>query len=282
MSDARSATFVLLALLAGCDATTPSSVDAGPGSDAPVAPGTDAPTVGGGSAGCGMATALATGEWVETDVDGRAYFVYLPDGYDPDRAYPVVYQLHGCASSREANNVPVERESGDAAIHVRGRALGECWDTAADGDDVPYFDAMLADAEASFCVDPERRFLAGYSSGSFMTHRLGCIRGALFRGIASIAGGQGGGSCTGNVAALLIHDRDDPMVNVSASEGARDSLATRNGCEATRTATTPAPCEALDGCDAGLPVVWCETSGMGHSRQDDFAAPTFWGFFESL
>lgn len=294
MTSLRLSALASLLLLAGCDTGSTPTTDAGPRPDAPIAPGTDAPAIPtdapavvGRSSGCGVASTIETGEWVEASVESggaRAYFVYLPDGYDPSRAYPIVYQLHGCSSSRESNNVPVERESGTDAIHVRGRAAADCWDTAEGGPDVPYFDAMLADAEASFCVDTERRFLAGYSSGSFMTHRLGCIRGSLLRGIASIAGGQGGGGCTGNVAALLIHDLNDGTVNISASEGARDSLAMRNGCDTTmaRTPVEPSPCEALASCDEGLPVVWCQTAGMDHSRQDGLAAPAFWGFFESL
>lgn len=301
----RSSPLLLAALFAaGCDAQA-AAPDAGalpvdapfadaPGTDAAPAPTDaarlDAPAPIGGTAGCGVPASIATDAWVERSVDvggtARPYFVHLPVGYDPARPYPVVYQLHGCSSSatRETNNVPVERESGPDAIHVRGRAAADCWDTNATGPDVAYFDAMLAAVEATYCADPERRFATGYSSGSFMTHRLACIRGALLRGVATIAGGQGGSGCTGNVAALLIHDRDDGTVNITASEGARDAHATRNGCDtsAARAATDPAPCEAYAGCDPGLPVVWCETSGMDHARQDALAAPAFWGFLSAL
>lgn len=242
----------------------------------------------GGTAGCGRAAELATDEWVERTIDvagtARTWFVHLPAGYDPSRAYPVVYQFHGCSDqpTRENNNVPVERESGADAIHVRGRAVDSCWDTSPDGPDVAFFDALVAEVEATWCADTSRRFATGYSSGSFMTHRLGCIRGDVLRAVASIAGGQAGRSCAGTVAALLIHDRDDTTVNISASEGTRDAYVLANGCDATRTATDPSPCEAYDGCDPGLPVVWCETSGMSHARQDGLAAPAFWGFLSSF
>ena len=180
--------------------------------------------------------------------------------------------------------MPIENESGDNAILIRGRAAGQCWDNAATGPDIPYVDAMFTDTESRLCVDTGRRFAAGYSSGSFTTHVLGCTHGDMLRGVASIAGGQTGSKCTGNVAALLIHDADDTTVNISQSVSARDAYLTRNGCDvnAARTPFDPSPCESYAGCPAALPVVWCQTSGQGHSRQDGLAAPAFWHFFSGL
>lgn len=243
-----------------------------------------------GTDGCGRALDIATATWVPRSIDvggaARQFFVWLPTGYDPTRRYPVIYQFHGCSSdpARENNNVPLQNESGADAILVRGRAAGNCWETATDGPDVPYVDALISTVDATWCADTTRRFATGYSSGSFMTHRLACIRGSMLRGVASIAGGQAGTGCTGNVAALLIHDSDDGTVNISQSEAARDSHLMRNGCDATAP-TTPAdhpPCVAYAGCDADKPVVWCQTSGMDHSRQDDLAAPAFWDFLSAL
>ena len=79
---------------------------------------------------------------------------------------------------------------------------------------------------------------------------------------------------------MLVHDRDDGTVNISISEGARDTHLARNGCGDAPTPIEPAPCVAYEGC--GDPVVWCETAGMGHARQDGFTAPAFWGFLSSL
>lgn len=240
-----------------------------------------------GSEGCGIAPTDATETWVPKSIDVagtmRDYYVYLPAGYDPTRAYPVVYQFHGCSGGeKQNNNVPVQDESGADAIHVRGRAVENCWDSSANGPDVAFFDAMVGAMEASYCADTKRRFATGYSSGSFMTHVLACVRSDVLRGVATIAGGQGGSNCPGKVAALLIHDANDNTVNISASVGARDSLLDRNGCAETTTPYDPSPCIAYDGCEAGLPVVWCQTAGMDHSRQDGLAAPAFWKFLSAL
>ena len=253
-----------------------------------------APSDGGGavvsSSGCGKAASIALNSWVKRAITvkgaSRDVFVRLPTGYDPTRKYQVVYQLHGCSSSaeRETNVVPIEKSSGTDAILVRGRAAANCWDTAETGPDVPYFDAMLEDVEGAFCVNTERRFLTGYSSGSFLTHRLACIRGDKLRGVATIAGGQGGNDCKGSVAALLIHDANDKTVNISQSEAARDNHLKRNGCASppSSAATASPPCVEYAGCGEGTPVVWCPTAGKDHDRQDALAAPIFWSFLSSL
>jgi polyhydroxybutyrate depolymerase len=218
---------------------------------------------------------------IEVGGVAREVWVRLPAGYDPERAYPVVYQLHGCSGEpdRESNNVPVERESAGEAIHVRGKARVDCWDPAPAGEDVAYFDVMLETVEAAVCVDTARRFVTGYSSGASLAHGVACVRGDRLRGVATIAGGFVGGNCTGSVAALLIHDLNDPVVDISASVATRDAHLARNHCA---TPTDQPPCVGYTGCDAGKPVVWCQTTGQEHERQDAFAAPVFWSFLSAL
>lgn len=241
-----------------------------------------------GSNGCGAATSVATGSYVEQSLSvgsaTRPFFVRLPNGYDPQRAYPVVFENHGCSSNadRQNNNVPLANQVGDNAILVRGRAAGNCWDTKDDGPDGAYLETLRTEVDKRWCVDTNRRYLTGYSGGAFMAHVLACRSGEHYRGVATIAGGQGGSSCTPDMPALLIHDADDGTVNVSASRTTRDGYITRNGCNASEAPTdyTPDPCVASVSCDA--PVVYCETNGRGHDRQDAFAAPIFWSFLNSL
>ena len=278
----------LLLVLMGCSDSGGAAIDAG--ADGPPGGGADAPDAAlAGSAGCGMANTVATNIYAQRMImvggNPRAYVIRVPTGYDPQRRYPVIYQQHGCsgATDRESNNVALHAQAGANAIIVRGRAMGQCWDTAPAGVDVAFWDAMVADVEATWCIDTTKRLLTGYSSGAFMTHRLGCLRGDKIRGIATIAGGQAeSNNCTGTVAAVVIHDTNDGTVNVSASIAARDSLLQRNGCGTTTTPTTQSPCVEYGGCAAGTPVVWCQTSGKNHDRQDAFAGPVFWDFLSRL
>lgn len=275
----------LLAVIScGDDGATP------PGTDAPAGPTDDASVLDSppslGSSGCNQPAEIAPGAYVTRTIESRDYYIKLPATYDNTRPYQIVYQHHGCSSSaqRENNIVPLDARIGDTAILVKARAADNCWDTNTAGPDIAYWDAMVADVEARWCVDQTRRFATGYSSGSFMTHRLACIRGDMFRGVATIAGGQAGNNCTGDPAALLIHDLNDGTVNISASESARDNYLTRNGCDANATPTPTAdpPCVAYQGCAAGKPVIWCQTTGQDHSRQDGLASPIFWNFLSGL
>ena len=270
------------------------SDDTGPDTDASV--GTDGATAEidamdpGGTDGCGIALSIAAEEWVEATVDvggqSRAYYVYVPADYDPQRRYPVVYQFHGCSGNpdRHNNNPPVQAHSGSDAIHVRGQAVDNCWDNSANGTGVAMFDALVSEMEARFCTDPERRFASGYSSGAFMSHQLACVRGEQLRAVATIGGGIGGNNCTGTTAALIIHDEGDNTVQISTSEAARDGHLARNGCDTGTppTAVDPAPCVEYSGCPQDTPVIWCQTTGQGHNRQDGLSGPAFWGLFQGF
>jgi polyhydroxybutyrate depolymerase len=241
------------------------------------------------SAGCGKAANQALNQWVESMVTSgtgmRPYSVRLPNNYDPMRAYPVIMLLHGCSSG--TNNVPMERQTGTDAILVRGTgsAANVCWDTAANGPDVAFFDAMVADAKVRFCTDTGRLFVVGYSSGSWLTNQLTCIRGNVVRAAGTVAGGESSrGMCSGRVAHMFIHDQNDNDNGIAGSERARDRLLTQNGCDraAAPVPQQPSPCVRYQGCAAGYPVVWCPTSGKAHGRQDDLAPAAFWNFFKEF
>jgi len=241
------------------------------------------------SAGCGMATTQATAQFVQSNITSqgmsRPYSVRLPTGYKESRAYPVIVLLHGCGGG--TNNVPMEKTAGSDAIIVRGTgsASGTCWDTAANGPDVAFFDAMVADTKARFCADESRVFVVGYSSGSWLVNQLTCIRSTVLRGGASVTGGESAsGTCKGPVSRIFIHDKDDTTNVISGSVKARDRQLTQNGCDKSMQPVPidPSPCVNYPGCPAAYPVEWCETSGQMHNRQDSLAAGLFWNFFKQF
>jgi len=241
------------------------------------------------SAGCGTSTTQAVAQFVDSMVmtsgANRPYAVRLPTGYTATRAYPVIVLLHGCGSG--TNNVPMEKSSGADAIVIRGTgsAADTCWDTKANGPDVAFFDAMVADVKARFCTDEHRFFAVGYSSGSWLANQLTCIRADVLRGAGTVTGGESAsGQCGGPVARIFIHDQDDTTNVISGSVKARDRQLTQNMCDKTATpqAVDPSPCKLYQGCAAGYPVEWCQTSGQQHNRQDSLAGPAFWNFFKAL
>jgi poly(3-hydroxybutyrate) depolymerase len=241
------------------------------------------------SMGCNKAPTGALNQWVESMVmtsgANRPYSVRLPTGYDQTRAYPVIVLLHGCGGG--TNNVPMEKATGADAILVRGTgsAADTCWDTSATGKDVAFFDSMVADVKARFCADEHRFFVVGYSSGSWLVNQLTCIRTDILRGGASVTGGESSnGKCGTPVARIFIHDSDDTTNVISGSIKARDRQLKQNMCAmpAMASPVEPSPCTLYQGCAAGYPVEWCQTSGKQHGRQDDFAPSLFWNFFKGL
>ena len=244
------------------------------------------------SLGCGAPAGQTLNAWVEQPkltVNGkdRQWWVWLPTGYDPSQGYPVVFTFHGCGSSD--NYVPMQKVAGDKAILVRGTGItGNCWTYGATGDDVKFFDAMLADLNAKRCVDQKRVFTTGYSSGSWLVNTLNCERGDKLRASGSVSGGVAVDTtkCVkAQFGRIFIHDSMDPTNDYVAAGNKAElaRLVKANHCsDAAPVPEDPAPCARYQGCDAGFPVVLCQSTGKGHDRRDDLAPGAFWKFFSSF
>lgn len=224
----------------------------------------------------------------------RHYTVVVPPGYDPNTAHPVVFAWHGRGGTGMGARLyfGIEEASDGAAIVVYPDGLPQAdmmdqtgWNLMADGEDVAFFDAMLADVGSTLCVDAGRVFSAGHSFGGFMSNALGCFRGGTIRAIAPVAGGGPYGQCTGQVATWIAHGSLDEVVPLMFGEMSRDSWAAANGCDASMSeAVDPAPCVAYLGCDAGFPVHWCLhdiPDFMGHTWPA-WAGAGIWNFFAGL
>lgn len=244
------------------------------------------------SEGCGSPAGQQTNTWVEqpklrvSDKD-RQWWVWLPEGYDPARAYPVVFTFHGCGGP--SNFIPMEKVAGKDAILVRGTGVTQdgCWTYSGTGEDVKFFDAMLAELEAKRCVDESRVFSTGYSSGAWLTNTLECARGDKLRATGTVSGGVVGdrGTCQGKFARVFVHDAGDTtnkwVEHGNVNERAR--VLEQNHCSSKAPVPeSPEPCARYQDCDPGYPVIMCETVGKGHDRQDALATAAFWKLFESL
>lgn len=269
------------------------------------------------SAGCGMPPNQVVMNYVEYKETvtlpagtnalwaNRDYFVWLPSGYDPNRAYTTVFLGPGCGGTGD-QVVPVQTASTTNAILIgldpdppaEGRA---CFNTESPTTpEVPYFDETLKEVEAKFCIDTSRVFIAGFSSGAWLADTLGCVRAGVIRGQGTAAGElQGGLTCSGQpIAALMNHDMGDGSNSYSQDfSGARAAIAMRNGCTTTTMpydpgVTTddkdlmghPILCVEYQGCKPGYPLVWCPTTGYGHSDQTGSGLSTigWWKFWETL
>jgi len=249
------------------------------------------------SDGCGTAASQDEGMYVQHDItsdgDARSFRLRLPNDYQPMRAYPLIILGHGCTGNG-GTPFPMEQASGDDAIVVALKSVGECFEYSPTGPDVTYFDDVLADVSAKQCVDRGRVFVAGFSSGSWLSHTLGCVRAGVLRGQGNASGNQVNlQNCAGPIAAMFSHDVNDNENSFEGAERARDRILAKNGCS-TETQpydydgdpNTPSPCVQYQGCMPGYPVVWCPTmAGQGkapHNNQVPISTVGFWRFWSSL
>ena len=237
-------------------------------------------TSGGSSSGCGKAPAQ-TGAFQATIMVGgvaRGYYVAIPATYNPAVPRALVFGYHGSNYTGRMMRTYLDMEKAplvDKAVYVYPDGLppadqpSRAWDLTATGMDMPFFDAMLAQMSADYCVDPKRVLVAGQSYGGLMTNAVGCFRGDVIRAIAAIAGSgpNNTSQCKGPVAAWITHGMDDENVAFTSGERSRDFWLMQNGCTTTTAQGTPMQCQNYQGCMPGYPVIWCPHVGeTGHQE----------------
>lgn len=243
--------------------------------------------------GCGVDPGLSgdVSGAVEIEGEERRFLLVIPEGYDSNRQYPLLFMFHGRGSNGEQFRLynGVEEAAGSDAILVYPDALPNAiqmgqtgWDLTANGIDVKLVDKLLEDFTTNLCIDEERIFATGHSHGGFFSNTLGCVRGETFRAIAPVAGGGPGMGCEGQVAAWLAHHPDDDVVPIILGQVARDHWLETNSCGEETAPVDPEPCVEYQGCDEGYGVVWCEhmdDSMFGPHSWPAFAGPAIWDFF---
>lgn len=227
--------------------------------------------------------AIGTGHFDSTAIRvldrERTYQLRVPGGYDPDRAYPLIFRWHGRGGDGLSGGLDIERSSGNDAIVVGADGLDKTWSAGAD--DLAFFDSMLEAIEKRYCIDRGRVYSYGFSAGAYFTNRLACERGDVLRASAAVAGGPAHrGECRGKAAAWFLHDADDDTVPIAQGRAALQRVLAANGCAA-ETVDRGEGCVSYRGCGAE-PVVWCQSSGFGHDVRGDFAPARVWKFFRDL
>jgi polyhydroxybutyrate depolymerase len=258
------------------------------------------------SDGCGKAPPASERYTIDVDGSMREYILAVPDDYDPERAYPIVFAWHPLggsaqqvAGSGNSGYYGLRAQADGGAIFVspeglefNGGSLG--WANTG-GRDIAFLEAMLERFRGELCVDEGRIFSTGFSFGGMMSFAVGCAMGGVVRAIAPMAGNIQVSGCEdgdGAVAIMGFHGLDDTVVSIDGGRDGRDVFIERNGCTEQTMPAPPAYCDGVSdnyqpcscvsyqGCTAGYPVVWCEFTGP-HTPAPSSAA-TIWSFFSQF
>jgi polyhydroxybutyrate depolymerase len=216
-----------------------------------------------GSSGCGktgLPTGALTGQSFMVGTQRRTYALTVPTSYTGTTPLALVFAWHGAnidgATARRFFNV--ENSANGAAIVVYPDSLTPIgWDPS-NSSDMQVFPILLEALSASYCIDPQRVFSTGHSTGAVMTNALGCLRSDKLRAIAPVEGTPPTGGCTGKIAALIVHGQNDALFPLAQGQATRDFFMSQNGCSTQTTTWAPEPaCVEYQGCQSNLPVVWC-------------------------
>ena len=185
----------------------------------------------------------------------------------------LVFTLHGCGGYvTSGTNLPkLPNFPNTLYVQWQGGDSGCYDDQSRASPEYDVFDALLTEIENTFCIDKNRVFADGFSSGAWMAMMLGCQRANVVK-----AHGQGAGGlpisirpavdCKGPEPALFSHGTADDQNHIHGSHQDRDRLLKTNQCDST---TKPyggfAQCVEYQNCLPGYPVVYCEYPGLGHS-----------------
>lgn len=203
----------------------------------------------------------------------REFILALPDPYDANVPHSLVFAFHGRTSPAEEvrGYYDLEESAADTlgpAVFVYPVALTQAdgtfgwWEPGDAPDalrDFRLFDALVTETSGRLCIDSARVYAVGHSLGGSFVNTLGCHRAEVLRGVVSLGAGPSGGTCTGAVAAMVLHHPGDELVAFDLGVAARDQYLAQNGLSGPARPTEPRrlKCERYGGPDVPNPVVWC-------------------------
>ncbi|GAB3834908.1 hypothetical protein GCM10027610_031470 [Dactylosporangium cerinum] len=197
------------------------------------------------TAGCGKAPALTSGtRTIQTSGKNRSYILRIPDNYDVNRPYRLVFGFHwngGTANDVDSGGTSgypwsyygLRALSNNSTIFVAPQGFNNGWANSA-GEDLTFVDDMVRQIEGGLCVDTTQLFALGFSYGGGMSYSIACSRPDTFRAVAVYAGAQLSG-CNGGtqpIAYIGLHGLRDPVLNISQGRSLRDRFVRNNGCTA--------------------------------------------------
>jgi len=246
------------------------------------------------SAGCGKQGRPAGGTVTVTN----DHIYTFPESYDGTKPFPLFMGFHACGN-------PIDQflnltkgskfETEYVRAFPRSSDSGGCWNY---GSDIARVTRVYDELLSSYCIDLNRVFAAGHSSGAQMivqilTHKNDAAH-IGFKAVAPVAASDYG-ALSGPMPVLYIHGKND---SVRGNDGATTVARFRTanacgttsmpysavmGCQSSGRTVNPG-CITYDGCQR--PTIWCshddpQYSGTSHGVPC-FAVKAMYDFFGSL
>jgi len=239
----------------------------------------------------------------------RTYYVHVPQSYDPTNARPLVLNLHGGGSNgkEQAFSSKMKQKSDSAGFIVvhpdatHWSPLVRRWNCGPhadqeDIDDVGFISAMLDSLEEEFCIDTDKIYSTGISSGGFMSYRLACELSNRIAAVAPVAA-MLDFNCSPSRAVPIIHfhGTDDvyaPYEGGNSSVVDYDFMSVNetiewwidwNNCTGEVEITynesddnSTVICETYSQCSSNVEIILCTIYGGGHTWPGGVKAGQTW------
>jgi polyhydroxybutyrate depolymerase len=229
----------------------------------------------------------------------RSAFVHVPPGYDPEKPTPTVLAFpYGSGTPETMEDYTGLTPAADAAGFVlvypigyenvwnAGKCCGKAWKE--DIDDVAYTSDLLDKLAETYCIDPDRTYLSGFSNGAMIAYLASCELADRIAGVAAVAGVlHSDAPCKPSrpVPVLHFHGDADEVVPIDGGEGVPpipfagshtfisvdQNLGMWHEADACEPETRETyrngdtTCVARTPCSAGTTVELCITEGGGHT-----------------
>jgi polyhydroxybutyrate depolymerase len=188
------------------------------------------------SAGCGKMNPPMGDRSIMTGGQTATFKVRLPAGYNATTPLPLGFGFHG--NGNPACLPPQGECQGFPdlnAITVYPKSLAAGWEQATVLEpNITFFNDLVALMKNEYCVDENRIFIAGVSSGGQFIEHLTCRYGDWLWQTTAVAAGVVNAAtmnCKGTPPILVIHGVTDMAGNYGEDVAAL--FAKRNGCSAT-------------------------------------------------
>jgi phospholipase/carboxylesterase len=144
--------------------------------------------------------------------------LYIPDGYQPEKATPFVLSLHGAGGNELSGLYPLQVLADEFGfILLSPASRGRTWDVILGGfgPDIAFLDRALAATFERCSIDRNRIAVSGFSDGASYALSIGITNGDLFPNILAFSPGFAApGPQQGEPRIFVSHGTKDEVLRI--------------------------------------------------------------------